>query len=230
MLSILVVDTQVDSSSVLKKMLDTYCPSVTNCELAENSTKALRLFNSHHFDLVFLTIFPSKEKACLDLARQMKKLDARIVLLAAHEKYALEAFRLRVYHFMLEPIKRNHLHQLLNEVIEEKRNPRYEDDFRLRVNSSNGMLLIPEKDIIRIEGDGSYSRIYRKAANPVIVSRNLGKIISDLRSSNFLRIHQSHLINLRKVKSFINNQLVELCDGSMVPVSRRRKDDLLARL
>jgi two-component system LytT family response regulator len=46
--------------------------------------------------------------------------------------------------------------------------------------------------------------------------------------SNFLRVHRSHLVNLDYVLKFRNEGFLELKDDSIVPVSRRRKEDVVS--
>ena len=48
---------------------------------------------------------------------------------------------------------------------------------------------------------------------------------------NFLRIHRSHLININHVTSYLyKDNLIIMKDGSQVPVSRGKKENLLELL
>lgn len=232
MLSVLIVDDEIDAIRVLRTILNRHCPAVTRCETASSPAEVLRRLKSRSFDLVFLDIHLEIGTEGLDLARQLLDTPTKVVFVTAHEQYAVRAFQLRAHHYLLKPINLLEVSRCVEEIAAAKANPPANPaaDYRLRVKSCSGTILIPESDIIRIEGDGSYAHIHRRGQPPIMVSRNLGKLVGELRSGDFVRIHQSHLINLRRVKGYLNNQLVELCDGSLVPVSRRRREALLARL
>ena len=66
-----------------------------------------------------------------------------------------------------------------------------------------------------------------------MVSKNL-KIYEDLfANSNFIRVHKSHLINTSYIDKYMNSGGdggVAMADGSIVEVSRRKKDELLAMI
>jgi two-component system LytT family response regulator len=91
------------------------------------------------------------------------------------------------------------------------------------------MVILHFTDLIRVEGDGSYCTVYSSTHPPILLSRNLGSLISQLPEWLFFRTHQSHLINIKMVRE-IDRECgcsVLLNDGSSVPVARRRKDELM---
>ncbi|MEL6391391.1 MAG: LytTR family DNA-binding domain-containing protein [Bacteroidota bacterium] len=102
----------------------------------------------------------------------------------------------------------------------------------LLVSDRRQMLLIPENDIIHVKGEGSYCTLSINDREPVTISRNLAALERQLRSSYFLRVHQSHLIHLHKIRSIdrTDGLVIELSNGEQVPVARRRKEELMARL
>ncbi|MEP7170773.1 MAG: LytTR family DNA-binding domain-containing protein, partial [Bacteroidota bacterium] len=53
-----------------------------------------------------------------------------------------------------------------------------------------------------------------------------------LTENNFLRVHQSHLINLNYVKKYVRGEggYVVMSDGSSVNVSVRKKHEVLEKL
>jgi two-component system LytT family response regulator len=63
---------------------------------------------------------------------------------------------------------------------------------------------------------------------PIMLSKTL-KLVEEkiIASEDFFRTHQSHLINLRHLKTkSIQNNFVTLTDGSKIPVARSRKSIL----
>ena len=66
----------------------------------------------------------------------------------------------------------------------------------------------------------------------LLVSRTLGEFEELLEPHGFMRIHRSHLINLDCVTRYIRGRggQVEMTDGSLLDVSRYKKDEFLKRL
>jgi two-component system LytT family response regulator len=65
-----------------------------------------------------------------------------------------------------------------------------------------------------------------------MVSKPLGEIEERLPQNLFYRIHTSHTVNCNYVKNIINQDggAVELKDGTMLPLARRRKQDFLNQI
>jgi two-component system LytT family response regulator len=87
-------------------------------------------------------------------------------------------------------------------------------------------------DIIRCASDGRYTTVHFTGGRPPFtVSVHLLEYERMLAPSGFIRIHRSHLINLAHLLRVDKRQLmVHLTDGHAVPISTRKRDDLMARL
>ncbi|MEM6397662.1 MAG: LytTR family DNA-binding domain-containing protein [Bacteroidota bacterium] len=102
----------------------------------------------------------------------------------------------------------------------------------LIISDRQELLLIPENEIIHIRGNGSYCTIFVTNRKPITISKNLATIERQLKSSRFMRVHQSHLVNLVHIRSIDRSDgyALMLINGQQVPVARRRRDELLKRL
>lgn len=81
-------------------------------------------------------------------------------------------------------------------------------------------------DVLYIEGKSNYSIIYLRGSKPITMAKTLKKFESQLRLHPFLRIHKSYLINQAHLaKKGINHEnMLELLDGTVLPVSRRKRE------
>lgn len=80
-------------------------------------------------------------------------------------------------------------------------------------------------EILWIEADGSYSHIHLTGNRKQTVSFCLAVISKKLPARHFVRIHRSHIVNIKKVESLKGNNL--LVDGKPLPIGRGYKDALL---
>jgi two-component system LytT family response regulator len=103
---------------------------------------------------------------------------------------------------------------------------------RISLPSSEGLTIVNLREIIRIEAASNYSIVYLLNGETIVVSKALSQFEEILSDLNFMRVHNTHLINLNYVKKYTKGQggLVTLTDGTQIAVSRSRKNDFLEAL
>ncbi|HET6991135.1 MAG TPA: LytTR family DNA-binding domain-containing protein [Bacteroidia bacterium] len=86
-------------------------------------------------------------------------------------------------------------------------------------------------DILRLESQGGYTIIHSKNNQQYVSSNHLKIIIKDLDPRIFFRVHKSHVVNLKEVKTYEKGTggLITMSDGSIVVVSRRNKTEFLKK-
>ena len=63
-----------------------------------------------------------------------------------------------------------------------------------------------------------------------MVSHTLKDYESILTDYGFVRVHKSHLVNMKYVSRMDRDGFIWLSNGQSVPVSRRRKEEVLSML
>jgi len=88
---------------------------------------------------------------------------------------------------------------------------------------------IPIKNILHIESNSNYSKIYFQDNHTLTVTKLLKDFEDMLIPYHFYRIHNSHLINLNYIQKYIrgNGGRVIMQDGTTIEVARRKKDEFL---
>lgn len=119
----------------------------------------------------------------------------------------------------------------LPELLEMMRSERNKNR-KLNVPTTEGVLWIPMQDIIRLEAMRSYCAIYSTNGKRIIAAYPLADFEKQLDSSDFMRVHKSHLVNLNQIQEYIRGDggSLVLKDGSSIAVSRTAKAALLERL
>jgi two-component system LytT family response regulator len=100
----------------------------------------------------------------------------------------------------------------------------------LAIKDNAGYEIIPFDEIIRIEADGNYSRIFQMDGSQIMTCQTLKLIAGQLPESLFIRIHQSHIVAIRHIRRLDSNGLLTLSDTNSVPYSRRQKSQILGQL
>ena len=92
---------------------------------------------------------------------------------------------------------------------------------------------VPERDIVRITAADDFCEVMLAGRSPLLVGGTL-KALSTSLPDRFLRVHKSHVVNLRHVTAVQprpggGHQVVH-ADGTSTPVGRTYRDGLVARL
>ena len=172
------------------------------------------------------------------------ELDFDVVFSTAYEEYALRAFDYEAIHYILKPYSPKNVVEAVNRVKKKKSDLKLIQQLaekfsrekklsnRLTIHSNEGIEFVDIDRIIRLEADRSYCSIYLEEGQKLTVSKPLGILDDELATYQFFRSHESHLINLQKLKKYINEDggYLLMKDDSIVPLARRRKAEILKML
>ncbi|MEM1121009.1 MAG: LytTR family DNA-binding domain-containing protein [Bacteroidota bacterium] len=99
----------------------------------------------------------------------------------------------------------------------------------LAITTTTGLIFIKRSAVLYCCSDGAYTNIYVQGGRKLTVSKNLKEVEAALATDLFIRIHNSHLINLDHAVGYINNNYncVKMSNGEELAVSRNRKKELM---
>jgi len=246
MITAILVDDDSNLREGMKALLSRYAFEIKILGEAENVSDAVSVIDGLNPQVVFLDIqladgtgFDILEK----LTEKNGKIESQVVFITAHEQYAIKAFRFSALDFLLKPVDPDELQKVIEKI---KRTVQKSDTFghidlllenirkkvdnfkRIALSTTEGIHLFDVSDIIRCESADNYTTFYIKNSKPILISKTLKEYEELLAEHGFERIHQSHLINLAYLKSYIKKEggYVIMSDNSNLPVSQRKKDRL----
>lgn len=96
---------------------------------------------------------------------------------------------------------------------------------RLAVPTKNGKIFINEEEILYCKAEGSYTTLYLKDRENILITRGLRKVNEAFSPGTFVRIHHSYIVNISHIIDYSVNgkNCVTLIDGTILNVSRNRK-------
>lgn len=194
-------------------------------------------------DLVFCDVMLPPATS-FDWLMNREKIPFELIFVTSYEEFAVKAFRLAAVDYLIKPIgeaefslalERFHarkgknvdqIHSLLKNLTLPRENA------KIALPTLNGYLFVQIKDILHCESDNTYTTFYTTDKRKILVSRTLKDIEQMLEEYRFFRVHNSHLINLDYVSEYFKGEggQVKLTDGTVVDVSRRRKEEFLGML
>lgn len=91
------------------------------------------------------------------------------------------------------------------------------------IPTNKGAKIVFEKNIVRIEANSNYCKIYFANERPLLVAKVLHWFEDNLTQDIFCRIHRTHLINRAYITSQLGLGTLVLSNGDIVKMSRRKK-------
>ena len=245
MIKTVIIDDEPRNLKLIRGMVQEYCPQLDVVGTTDELLEVLPLVRDKKPTLLLLdiefpggTIFPVLEK--------LDGTDIQIIFITAHNTYAAEAFKQNAVDYILKPVTSEAITQAVKRAVTRIQKNIPPDiqklmqvlksgmnrSTKIPLPHADGILFINESDIIRCMASGRYTILHLDAKQKLTVTRTLKEIEALLNSSQFIRVHNSHIINLSTVKKYhrANGGSVELNDGSLVEVSSSRKNNLLDRL
>ena len=203
---------------------------------AYDGISALALIESEEPDIVFIDInIPGKNG--IQLAEEIKEIlpDIILIFLTAYDTYAIKAFELKIYDYILKPYDEKRIAESLNCALNiiSNRNENEIIDILSKLENKQALKKIPCEnngkiiliDVNKIsfcysEGEKNYVKTNKETYCTTKTLQELAE------KTNFFRCHRSYIVNLEKVKevySWFNGTyklIIDDCENNEIPVSR----------
>jgi two-component system LytT family response regulator len=231
----IIIDDEFHGRENLKKIMELYFPEIKVLGLADSVINGKKLVGQHNPDVVFLDInMPVFDG--FDFLEEYDKPNFLTVFVTAYEEFGIKALKAGAVDYLLKPINIKELKQTVKKIFSRiTKNEVSESTFepgKLVLPTSNGFIVIVIDDIIRLEADSCYTKVFSKEGKSLLVSRTLKEFEENLPKDKFFRIHKSHLINLSFIKDYsrLGGFYITMKDGSKIEVSRRKAPDFIKKM
>ncbi|PZE18958.1 DNA-binding response regulator [Putridiphycobacter roseus] len=181
-------------------------------------------------DLLFIDIQMPGETG-LDLIERMEN-PPRTVFVTAYDEFAIKAFELNAYDYLLKPLEDERLSDVIHRIYEEYKTPESVETSKLLKSGDKLLIKDGEKvwfisiDEIRyFESDGNYVKVFFKNFHPLIL-RSLNSLADRIDEQLFFRANRKYLVNLNRIvnmETWFNGSFqIEMDCGTKIDVSRRQ--------
>jgi len=236
----LIVDDELSNRENLQQLLQRYAPDVNVCALAEDVDQALKAITQQRPELVFLDIQLQRQSG-FDLLKQLDEISFEVIFVTAYDHYGIQAVKFAALDYLLKPIDIDELKTAIGKArkaIERKqKNERLnylleylKDDNQVKARIALPMFgetrYVNISDIVRCEADNTYTKFMLFTGEQILVSKTLKEYADMLACHSFLRTHQSHLVNIAYIKSWLREDggSLLLDDQTKIPVSKLNRE------
>lgn len=243
-LKAIIIDDEPHAANRLSGLLKKYNSLSLEGEYLDLKS-AVAAINEIKPDVLFLDVHLNNETG-FDLLSQLPARAFEVIFTTAHDKYAINAFKFSAIDYLLKPIDRNELSASIEKLLKKislNEAASKLDMLMYNINSSlqaqkitlpteNGLHFIPVQSIIRCQADTNYTHFFINDGSRITVSRTLKMYEEMLNDYGFVRVHNSHLVNITQIEKYSKGKggSITMSDGSEIEVSVRKKEQFLKRI
>ncbi len=241
----IIIDDETRVIHIITKLLKSEAPDVELIATAGDIDSGSKAISTFVPDLLFLDI-QLPDGTGFDLLKKLNTISFKLIFITAHEEYAIKAIKCSAIDYLLKPIDPDEFYAAVDkarkQIIQEEEKLKVKaliDNFENKkslqhivLHTAECLHLIKVEDIVRCEADNNYTFFHLIDKRRILVSRTIKEFNELLATSGFMRVHQSHLINLAHVDKYVKSEggYILMKDHSSVPISLNKKQQVLNAL
>ncbi|KAB5490817.1 MULTISPECIES: LytR/AlgR family response regulator transcription factor [Flagellimonas] len=241
-LKAVIIEDEKHSRETLKSMLEEFCKDVKVIAMAGSVEEGVKVLSVYSPDVVFLDI-ELKSGVGFDVLNQIKDPDFEVIFTTAFEQYAIKAIKFSSLDYLLKPIDLDELQDAVKKARTRRDTNIYREQLdtlmqnisrgdvrpeKICLATTTGMEFIAIEDVVACKADGSYTCFILKDGSSYMVSKHLKEYENLLAEHQFMRVHNSYVVNLKEVKKYVkaDGGYLIMTNDLEVNISSRKKDEL----
>jgi len=243
MLRAIIIDDEQKGINSIKLLIEKFITDVKVVAESTDAVKGLDLIEDYKPEIVFLDIKMPHLNG-FELLQQLKFRQFSLIFTTAHEEFAIKAIKNNALDYLLKPIDIEDLEKAINKAKVKHANKAEPLDLKnliselnmhnankIPFNVKDSVEYINKNEIIRLESDSNYTYVHFINGRRLTIAKTIGEFEPLLcyNESNFMRVHQSHIVNLNHVIKYLkdNGGIIITKDNCEVPLSKNKRDDFI---
>lgn len=180
----------------------------------------MKAIRENRVDLIFLDI-QMPELSGLEFAKILPK-ETKIIFTTAFSQYAIDGYKANAVDYLMKPISYDDFLDASNRALDWFQTTHQAEnastDRFIFVKSEYKLVKIMFDDILYIEGLKDYVKIYlNNDHKPIMTLMNMKKIEESLPKPEFMRIHRSYIVHMKKIDGIDRFRIV--IGDAVLPIS-----------
>ena len=216
----------IDDEPLALSVIETFCNDIDYIDLQKTFTKpneALKHLKKFPVDLLFLDIhMPSLTG--IDFYKNIEQ-NTLVIFCTAHGQYAVEGFNLNALDYLLKPFTLERFKQATEKARDYFAISDNQKIQHIFVRADYSLQKILLDDITCIEALDDYLKIYVNQQKTIVARMTMKAMLEKLPTSDFIRVHRSFIVPIKKVES-LRNKTLQLGDKK-IPVGNSYEEEVL---
>ena len=245
-MKVLLLESSLDASNRLKALCLERKPDLERIDITHTVEEMKALLEEESYDLFMLNLETNREDLTAFLESDIAKITPTIFTSTEQEKI-LEVFKQNTAGFLKKPVEKDDFWEVISNAKKRNKLCKFQtkndnehfkqmikngDINRIALTTLDGYIIVHYDEIIRCEANGNYTCVYFHDGSFLMLTKTLKHYASQLEPHGFIRIHKTHLVNLKYIRTYVKGKspYVGLKDGTHVEVSLRKKQLLVEKL
>jgi len=237
MIKAIIIDDEVRARSVLRNLIDQFCPEVEIvCECIDVPDAVIKI-NKHKPDVVFCDI-EMPNYSGLELTSFFEEVNFEIIFATGYSDYAIQAFEVSAVEYLLKPIRIEKLEIAIEKLklkLDQSNMAKRIDTLKENLTEGvikkialpviDGLVFVDVLDIELLEADGSYTKVWFTDGKHLLISKRIKYFETLLdKYPQFYRAHRSYLININSITKYSRKESYIYMENSQaVRIAREKK-------
>ncbi|MGD9992304.1 MAG: LytR/AlgR family response regulator transcription factor [Salinivirgaceae bacterium] len=242
MIKAILIDDEKELRQMSRMLLSQNFPTIEIVGEADSVQTGIDLIQLTKPNLVFMDIEINGGTG-FNILQQVKPYSFKLIFVTAFNQFAIKAIKFSAIDYILKPVNEyefiNAVENAIQSIESQHLNAQLANFFehyekktqskKIVLRTSEAMHIVDIAEIIYCKSDNSYTTFYLHQQKEILVSKSIKEYTNLLEEFNFIRPHQSFLVNLNFIKKVdkTDGGFLILNNGSEIPISTRRKQSLM---
>lgn len=245
MVRIVIIEDELNLREINRMLLVDNFPDVEIVGEAGRVDEAVTLIKTEKPDLVLCDI-ELEDGNCFQVLQKCKPYNFRPVFITAFNQYAIKAIKFSAIDYILKPVNEYEFCDAIQRAIDQlgKNSSEIQTENLLAhtnysnsckkvvLRTSDAMHLVAVEEIVYCKSDNSYTTFFLHDKKEITVSKSIKEFAELFSDYDFLRPHQSFLVNLNSITKIdkTDGGFIIMTNGAEIPISTRRKQLIFDQL
>lgn len=216
----------IDDEPIALKVIENFCNEIETITLEKtfgNAEEGLKYLKKFPTDIIFLDIEMPNING-IDLYKQIKQ-NTLVIFITSRPDYAVEGFNLNALDYLLKPFTFERFKQATDKARDYFASNNNQKAQHIFVRADYSLQKIMLDDITCIEALDDYLKIYINQQKTIVARMTMKAMLEKLPKTDFLRVHRSFIVPIKKVES-LRNKTLQLGDKK-IPVGNSYEEEVL---
>ena len=98
---------------------------------------------------------------------------------------------------------------------------------RVALSTGDGLIFVQTRDITYCRAENNYTFVIMADGRSILVTKTLKEIDATLSGKDFVRVHNSYLVNINHISRFVRGDggYIVMPDGTQITIARSKRDE-----
>ncbi|AXG67969.1 transcriptional regulatory protein YehT [Kordia sp. SMS9] len=238
MINAIIIEDEQSSMEYLVAILKQHHSYINITSWASDVENAVKLIQRKKPEIVFLDIQLNDGSGFQVLDALQSEMNFEVIFTTGFLDYKEKAMDYFAFYYLNKPIQTDELKRVLDMYMLKRSafDKLKFEALKQQIASKGESITIYERgkytsircaSIVYCEASGSYTNVYLRSGEQVMISKNLKSVEELLEHKDFFRVHRSFLVNVKQVKKFTPDGIVTLSNGVEITTSIRNRKKVI---